>query len=359
MSESKTSHSAGASTPKIASSSIDYKTSGVDVSAGDALVDWLTESQSTPGPHHERVLSGIGGFAALFKGSFPNLKSPILVSGTDGVGTKVKLAVEFDTYEEVAQDMVAMCINDILCTGAQPLFFLDYYACGKLDLVRAQRFLSGVRAACKKAQCALIGGETAEMPGVYAPLDFDCAGFAVGVVEESEIWGASRVRVGDRLIALPSSGFHSNGFSLLRKVFAEDLGEWRDALIVPTRLYVDVLMKLKEKDLVRAAAHITGGGLDNSVRVVPENTHLRFSGWKIPAPFWEVKSRTHMDWHQMLSTLNCGLGMILIVSPAHVSAVLQTSQTLGHAAFEVGVVEASDQKEPSWSVNESLLEKGV
>ena len=203
--------------------SMDYKQAGVDVAAGDALVDWLKSTNPKKFPHQDKIVSGIGGFAALFRADFSKMKEPCLVSCTDGVGTKVKLAAEFGRYREVAQDLVAMCVNDMVCCGAQPLFFLDYYATGKLQLDAAKDFLSGVRDACHESDCALIGGETAEMPGVYHEKDFDCAGFAVGVVDKPEALGPHRVKVGDRLLGLASSGFHSNGYSLLRKVFAEDL----------------------------------------------------------------------------------------------------------------------------------------
>ncbi len=210
---------------------IDYKQAGVDVEAGDALVDWLKASAPARWPHQDRLVAGIGGFAALFRADFKELSEPCLVSCTDGVGTKIKVAVHFDSFKEVAQDLVAMCVNDMVCCGATPLFFLDYYASGKLRLPAAKNFLAGVQAACIESNCALIGGETAEMPGVYEGNDFDCAGFSVGVVDRPKALGAHRVQAGMRLLGVSSSGFHSNGFSLLRKVFAQDMDQWREQLL--------------------------------------------------------------------------------------------------------------------------------
>ncbi|RYZ64506.1 MAG: phosphoribosylformylglycinamidine cyclo-ligase, partial [Proteobacteria bacterium] len=228
---------------------IDYKASGVDVEAGDELVEWLKESGSkTRSPHADRLVSGIGGFAAMFRIGFPEMKKPCLVSSTDGVGTKIKLAAQFKMYEGVGQDLVAMCINDLVCCGAQPLFFLDYYATGKLELEAAKSFLTGVRNACHASGAALIGGETAEMPGVYHGDDFDAAGFSVGIVDEEKALGRHRVSVGDHVIGVSSSGFHSNGYSLLRKVFEGDLEEWREILMTPTHLYASLVLELAKEN---------------------------------------------------------------------------------------------------------------
>ena len=202
-----------------------YKKAGVDNEAGDALIDWLQADRSEV-PHKNRIVEGIGGFASLFRIDFPEMKKPCLITCTDGVGTKVKLAAHFERYEGIGQDLVGMCVNDLICTGGRPLLFLDYYATGKLDLKAAQSFLLGLKKACHEADCALVGGETAEMPGVYQEKDFDVAGFAVGIVDEDQRLGPQRVREGDAVIGVSSSGFHSNGYSLLRKVFAEDLALW-------------------------------------------------------------------------------------------------------------------------------------
>ena len=218
---------------------MDYKSSGVDVEAGDSLVDWLIEDEKKyPTPHADKIISGIGGFASLFRADFSKMKKPCLVTCTDGVGTKVKLASEFNRYEGIGQDLVAMCVNDLICTGGDPLLFLDYYASGKLNLENAQSFLRSVRKACFDSDCALIGGETAEMPGVYHDNDFDCAGFAVGVVDEEKSLGSRLVKKGDQVLGVASSGFHSNGYSLLRQVFAQDKEKWLDTLLTPTALYV-------------------------------------------------------------------------------------------------------------------------
>lgn len=331
---------------------VDYKQAGVDVEAGDALVDWLKATQPARVPHQDRLVDGIGGFAALFRGDFKELKEPCLVSCTDGVGTKLKIAVHFDSYKEVAQDLVAMCANDLVCSGAQPLFFLDYYASGKLQLKAAKEFLSGVREACIESDMALIGGETAEMPGVYEGNDFDCAGFSVGVVDKTKALGGHRVSAGNRLLGLSSSGFHSNGFSLLRKVFAADMDSWRNELLKPTALYVKVVQAaLKQKGL-NAVAHITGGGMENLPRVLPERSTAVLRSWSVPAPFLEVKKRTGLSWLEMLKTLNCGIGMIWIVDAAHFSELRNVVEAAGFRGFDLGVVEESASQEAGWKLQD-------
>lgn len=302
-------------------------------------------------PHQDKIVSGIGGFAALFRADFSGMKEPCLVSCTDGVGTKVKLAAEEGQYRSVAQDLVAMCVNDLICCGADPLFFLDYYATGKLDLGAAKEFLAGVRQACVESHCALIGGETAEMPGVYAGKDFDCAGFSVGVVDKAEAWGAHRVNPGDQLIALPSSGFHSNGYSLLRKLFAKDGAQWMKQLLTPTRLYVDVIKSLKSIGGIHAAAHITGGGMENIPRVLTKGQVAQLRPWPMPQAFKEVQARSGMTWKQMLETLNCGIGMVLVVTPEKCQTLINKAQEKGHAAFLLGEVRAGGQgAEGEWKI---------
>lgn len=334
---------------------IDYKQAGVDVEAGDALVDWLKSTAPKRWPHQDKLVEGIGGFAALFRADFKDYKEPCLVSCTDGVGTKIKLAVHFESYREVAQDMVAMCVNDLVCSGAKPLFFLDYYASGKLRLPAAKDFLAGVQAACIESECALIGGETAEMPGVYEGNDFDCAGFSVGVVDRAEALGAHRVKPGMRLLGLSSSGFHSNGFSLLRKVFAADLDSWREVLLKPTALYVKVVQEgLKNKGL-KAVAHVTGGGLDNLPRVLPENTRAVVNAWEVPAPFLEVKKRSGMSWASMLTTLNCGIGMVWVVEASEFDALKGVVTNAGYRAFDLGHVEEA-AGEAAWRLADPTWE---
>jgi phosphoribosylformylglycinamidine cyclo-ligase len=336
---------------------MDYKQAGVDVEAGDSLVDWL-KATNPKWPNQHLQVEGIGGFAALFRADFKNYKKPCLVSCTDGVGTKIKLAAKAQSYQSVGQDLVAMCANDLICTGGVPLFFLDYYACGKLNLHQAKEFLTGVRDACLKSEMSLIGGETAEMPGVYEGADFDCAGFSIGVVDEEETLGAHRVNVGDRLIGVASSGFHSNGYSLLRKLFAEDLDQWMDELLKPTALYPSLMKKAMKIGGVHAAAHITGGGLDNITRVLPDGVVARIQSWSVPAPFLEVKSRSKMAWLDLLKTLNCGIGFVLICSQEKFEELMRELPSEGHFLMDLGVIEkANDSKaEAAWVLNDLAWE---
>lgn len=329
---------------------IDYKKAGVDVAAGDALVEWLKSQKPPKWPHQERLVSGIGGFAGLFQAVFPDMREPCLVACTDGVGTKVKLAVQFRSYRGVAQDLVAMCVNDLICSGAQPLFFLDYYASGKLDLEAAKEFLTGIQQACLDSQCALLGGETAEMPGVYHEGDFDCAGFAVGVVDRDQTWGAHRVQVGDRILALASSGAHSNGYSLLRKVFESDLEKWSETLLTPTRLYVKAAARLRAQVEVHALANITGGGMDNIPRVLPDDTRAQLKTWPWPEIFREVQKRAGLSDLEMLSTLNCGVGMALVIPPHELEKAQEILESEGIASFEIGEV-AKAKGEADWKLS--------
>lgn len=327
-------------------SKISYRDSGVDVEAGDQLVDWLIESDGADqrgakktAPRADQVVSGIGGFAAIFRAQFSHMKKPCLVAATDGIGTKILLASHARRYGEVAQDLVAMCVNDLVCSGAEPLFFLDYYATSKLEPKAAKEFLQGVRQACEFVNCALIGGETAEMPGVYKPGDFDAAGFAVGVVDEEDMLGPSRVDVGDQIVGVSSSGFHSNGFSLLRKLFESDLDKWVDQLLVPTALYVNLVLELKKKGLVKAAAHITGGGMENLPRVLPRGSEVKLVDWAWPDTFIEVQERSRLTREEMLKTLNCGVGMALVCSPKHVAEVEAIIRAHNHVAMALGRVD--------------------
>jgi len=338
---------------------LSYKRAGVDIRKGDALVDWLIDEQGKApqksaketGPR-DGVVSGIGGFAALYRASFDGMKSPLLVSSTDGVGTKVKLAVQFKNYSGIGQDLVAMCVNDIACVGARPLFFLDYYACAQLDMKAAQSFLKSVKKACEASGCVLIGGETAEMPGVYSKKDFDCAGFAVGVVAEDDVLGASRVRMGDKIIGVASSGFHSNGYSLLRKVFARDAKKWADKLLTPTHLYSPLVQTvLHESSGLHAVAHVTGGGLDNLLRVVPSNSILDLKAWPVPHEFLEVKKRAKLNWPEMLRTLNCGIGLTLFVAAEEAAAISRVVKQAGFTAYDLGVVQPGNvAKEAVWQL---------
>jgi phosphoribosylformylglycinamidine cyclo-ligase len=234
-----------------------------------------------------------------------------------------------------------MCVNDLVCCGAEPLFFLDYYATGKLELEAAKGFLGGVRKACHDSGCALIGGETAEMPGVYRERDFDAAGFSVGIVDEDSMLGSHRVSIGDRVIGVSSSGFHSNGFSLLRRVFESDLEQWRDVLLAPTHLYANFILGLHRAGRLKAVANITGGGMENIPRVMPKGTCLPLVDWAWPEPFVVVQDRTGMSRIEMLKTLNCGIGMALVVAPDQVTAVETEIARFGYKSYSLGRIEAS------------------
>jgi phosphoribosylformylglycinamidine cyclo-ligase len=336
---------------------IDYKKSGVDIEAGDNLVSWL---QNPPNPQksdstfagsdvpdfRNRVISGIGGFAALFDGKFPSMSNPVFVSCTDGVGTKVKLATYFNDFSTVGQDLVAMCANDLICTGGTPLFFLDYYAVGKLELDKAQEFLTGVRSACEKSHMMLIGGETAEMPGVYQPGDFDCAGFSVGVVDKEKLWHPGLVREGDTVLGVASSGFHSNGFSLIRKVFEGEYDKYREWLLEPTRLYVEAALSLKNKFEIHGMAHMTGGGIENLPRILPENLSARISKWPLPECFLEVQKRAGISDDQMRSTFNCGIGLTVILPAEAADEALKSLNELGYSASKLGIITARKKDAP-------------
>ena len=323
---------------------ITYKQSGVDIDQGDALVEWL--QTKGPGPHQDKIVSGIGGFAALFKADFQGLSRPTLVSCTDGVGTKLKIASHFQSYKGVAQDLVAMNVNDLICCGAQPLFFLDYFATGRLDLPMAKEFLTGLREACAESDLALIGGETAEMPGFYPAGEFDCAGFCVGVVDLDKALGPSRVYEGARLLGVSSSGFHSNGYSLLRKVFADDFDQHREDLLRPTALYVRLSQALLKMGGVQAFAHITGGGIWNLLRVIPEHLGVQINPWPVPTSFQEVKKRAELPWSEMLKTLNCGLGFVVVLRADQWASAQKIVESMGFKAFDLGhVVKVNSEDE--------------
>jgi phosphoribosylformylglycinamidine cyclo-ligase len=332
-----------------------YQKAGVNVEAGDALVDWLQKDQKKS-IYQDRILSGIGGFASLFNIQFPEIKKPCLITCTDGVGTKVKLASKYSRYDGIGQDLVAMCVNDLICTGGVPLMFLDYYAVGKLDLSHAQAFLASVKKACEEAECALVGGETAEMPGVYNPPDFDCAGFAVGIVDQDQALGPKKVKVGDSVIAVESSGLHSNGFSLYRNLFEKDEEKFLDQLLTPTHLYVKMMKALMGQVDIHAAAHITGGGLENLPRVMPENTEMRLNSWEFPQIFKEVQKRSQMSEDEMHKTTNCGVGFAIILDPQSTTKALSIIQSLGFKAWDWGVIHQSTEAQPSWKINSGGLQ---
>ena len=337
-------------------SSLSYRDAGVDIDAGEALVERIK-------PHAKRtlrpeVLGGLGGFGALFEIDTRRWKHPVLVSGTDGVGTKLKLAMQLGRHGTIGQDLVAMCVNDIAVTGAEPLFFLDYYATGRLDVETAAVVVAGIADGCELAGCALVGGETAEMPGMYEGGDYDLAGFAVGVVDKESIIDGTKVRVGDILLGLASSGPHSNGYSLIRRIVEirgadldAPLGNvtLADALMAPTRIYVKPLLALREGVEVHAMAHITGGGItDNLPRVLPPHTRAAVDprAWPRPAVFAWLAETGNVAESEMMRTFNCGIGMIVALPDDAVAAAQTLLATHGIESFRIGVIEAGDADEP-------------
>ncbi|OGQ16820.1 MAG: phosphoribosylformylglycinamidine cyclo-ligase [Deltaproteobacteria bacterium RIFCSPHIGHO2_02_FULL_40_11] len=320
---------------------ITYKHSGVHIDLAQKLIDSLKpEIQKTNRPG---VLSSIGGFGALFELNLKKYKNPILVSSTDGVGTKLKLSIQFQNYKTIGQDLVAMNVNDILTLGAEPLFFLDYFATSKLHLKRDRDILLGIAKGCKIAGSALIGGETAEMPGLYRNQDYDLAGFTVGVVEKNKIIDGKKIRSGHQLIGLASSGLHSNGFSLVRKVLSQkDLSKWKTQLLTPTKIYVPVVLPLLKKFPIHGMAHITGGGLtDNIPRVLPKGLHLHIddTAWPMPAIFKMLQHKAHLSQKEMFRTFNCGIGYVLIVPKHAVNAILKALQSKKQKAWVIGEVQ--------------------
>ena len=336
------------------SSPLSYKDAGVDIDAGDALVERIKPlARKTM---REGVLAGIGGFGALFEVP-KRYKEPVLVSGTDGVGTKLRLAFEWAMHDTVGIDLVAMSVNDVLVQGAEPLFFLDYFACGKLDVDTAAAVVGGIAKGCELSNCALIGGETAEMPGMYTDGDYDLAGFSLGAVERGHALPyLDRQAAGDIIIGLGSTGPHSNGYSLVRKVVEKSGLAWGDdapfakdrslaqALMEPTRIYVKPVLPLMKAGLVKGAAHITGGGLiENPPRCIAEGLKASFdwNNWPMPHVFQWLAETGGISDHEMRRTFNCGVGFILIVSPENAEPVLAALLNAGEVAFVCGQLEAA------------------
>jgi phosphoribosylformylglycinamidine cyclo-ligase len=324
---------------------ITYRDAGVDIDAGDELVERIK-------PHAKRtfragVMGGLGGFGGLF--ALPaGYTEPVLVSGTDGVGTKLKVAFATGRHDTIGIDLVAMCVNDIAVCGADPLFFLDYFASGRLEVAVGEAVIRGIADGCVQAGCALIGGETAELPGMYADGEYDLAGFAVGVVEKSKIVDGSRIAVGDRVLGLASSGLHSNGYSLARKVLLEvrklPLAEVADDLLRPTRIYTRALKAAFAAGDVRGAAHITGGGLvENPPRVLRDGLHMRLreGSWPEPAVFGRI-AEGGVAREEMRRTFNLGIGMILVVPASDVAAVRAACEGAGEAVYEIGEIVAGE-----------------
>ncbi|WP_371193013.1 phosphoribosylformylglycinamidine cyclo-ligase [Glaciecola sp. SC05] len=334
---------------------LSYKDAGVDIDAGNRLVERIKSvSKRTARPE---VKGGLGGFGALC--SLPTkYKEPLLVSGTDGVGTKLRLAMDANKHDGIGIDLVAMCVNDLIVQGAEPLFFLDYYATGKLDVDTAAEVISGIGAGCELAGCALIGGETAEMPGMYHGEDYDVAGFCVGVVEAADVIDGSRVKSGDKIIALASSGPHSNGYSLIRKIIEVaklnlsstlDNKPLIEHLLAPTRIYVKSVLTLLEHETVNAISHITGGGFwENIPRVLPANmtAHIQSSSWQWPAVFSFLQAQGNVETEEMYRTFNCGVGLMIVVDAQIAQRCVTHLNSLGETAWVIGdIQEQTDERQ--------------
>ncbi len=331
--------------------SITYRDAGVDIEAGDALVEQIKPfAKRTMRPE---VLAGIGGFGSLFE--MPKkFKNPVLVSGTDGVGTKLKLAFELNKHDTVGIDLVAMSVNDILVQGAEPLFFLDYFACGKLEVGTAAQVIKGIAEGCEQSGCALVGGETAEMPGMYPAGEYDLAGFAVGCVDKANIINGTTIAVGDVLLGLASSGAHSNGYSLIRKLitnsgidFESDFHgrKFKDAVMAPTKIYVKSLLKLIGTLPVKGMAHITGGGITENVpRVLPAGLTAEISktSWALPPLFQWLQTQGNIADIEMYKTFNCGIGMVVIVAKEHAVVAQKLLQDAGETVYEIGHIRAQN-----------------
>lgn len=328
--------------------SLSYRDAGVDIDAGDALVDRIKPLAKKT--LRDGVLAGIGGFGALFEVP-KRYQEPVLVSGTDGVGTKLKLAFQLNRHDTVGQDLVAMSVNDILVQGAESLFFLDYFACGKLDVDTAAQVVGGIARGCELAGCALIGGETAEMPGMYPDGEYDLAGFAVGVVEKSRIITGGTIAPGDMVIGLASSGAHSNGYSLVRKIIERAQPDINapfdgdktlaDVVMAPTRIYVKPVLALMQKVSVKGMAHITGGGLlENVPRVLPEKVtaELHKAAWPRPKLFDWLQAEGQVAENEMHRVFNCGIGMVVIVGAAEAETALAELRAAGEAVYRIGAI---------------------
>lgn len=331
----------------MSNTQLSYKDAGVDIHAGNELVERIKgDVKRTRRPE---VMGGLGGFGALC--ALPTkYKEPILVSGTDGVGTKLRLAIDLKKHDTIGQDLVAMCVNDLIVQGAEPLFFLDYYATGKLDVDVAASVIKGIADGCEMSGCALVGGETAEMPGMYHEGDYDLAGFCVGVVEKSEIIDGTAVKTGDTLIALGSSGAHSNGYSLIRKVLEvsganpADLLEGKslsEHLLAPTKIYVKSILQLIKQTKVHAIAHLTGGGFwENIPRVLPDNTKavIDESSWQWPAIFNWLQEKGNISRYEMYRTFNCGVGMVIALPEKEIETALALLEQAGEKAWVIGKI---------------------
>lgn len=343
------------------SQSLSYRDAGVDINAGDSLVERIKPfAKRTMRPE---VLGDLGGFGALVEIS-QKYRHPVLVSGTDGVGTKLKLAFEWDQHDTVGIDLVAMSVNDILVQGAEPLFFLDYFACGKLDVERAAAVIKGIAAGCEQSGCALIGGETAEMPGMYPDGEYDLAGFAVGVVEKEQVINGRSIVAGDVVLGLASNGIHSNGYSLVRKIIERAQPELdaefnqgktlRQAIIAPTRLYVKPILEALKQFTIKGMAHITGGGISENVpRILPENTvaAIDSQSWPLPKLFQWLQQAGNVEIQEMYRTFNCGIGMVLVVNAEDADAIQKFLQQQGETVYQIGRIRSRQGEEHQTQVN--------
>ncbi len=337
--------------------SINYKDSGVDIDAGNALVEAIKPiAKATTRPE---VPSSLGGFGALFELDMAKYKNPILVSGTDGVGTKLRLAIDSGKHDQVGIDLVAMCVNDLIVQGAEPLFFLDYYATGKLEIDVATDVVKGIGEGCLQSGCALIGGETAEMPGMYHKGDYDLAGFCVGIVEKADLIDGTQVKAGDVMLGLASTGPHSNGYSLIRKILEVSNADLQmdidgqpliDALMEPTRIYVKSLLNLMKSVDIHAVSHITGGGLlENLPRVMPNNTSasINTNSWQRPAVFDWIQAAGNVEYEEMHRTLNCGIGLVIVIDKTDQQKAIELLTASGETVSVIGQIEDSEHTAPS------------
>ena len=322
-------------------SSLTYKDSGVDITKGNQLIEKIkpiAKSTLRPG-----VLGGLGGFGAMFEIPLEKYKNPVLISGTDGVGTKLKVAEMLKKHDTIGIDLVAMCVNDLIVQGAEPLFFLDYYATGLLNPEIATSVIEGIGEGCRQSGCSLIGGETAEMPGMYNGEEYDLAGFCVGIVDKNQVIDGSKVNEGDHIVALGSSGPHSNGYSLIRKVLEKSTpsSEQLNSLLEPTRIYVKSILSLANTLTVHAISHITGGGLlENRPRVLPDHlsAKLNSNSWSQPEIFEWLQKEGNIDSHEMYRVLNCGVGMVVIISKESSSQAIEHLSACGENAWLIGEV---------------------
>ncbi|MDO9463759.1 MAG: phosphoribosylformylglycinamidine cyclo-ligase [bacterium] len=335
-----------------------YKKAGVDIKKGDKFVDIIKPlAKST---FDKGVLSGLGSFAGFYEPDITKYTKPVLVGATDGVGTKLEIACKCKTYNTVGIDLVAMCVNDLIVQGAKPLFFLDYLATGRLNVKSAASVVEGIVKGCREADCALLGGETAEMPGFYKPGEYELAGFTVGIVDKNKIITGAKIASDDIIIGLQSSGLHSNGFSLVRKVFNVDkIGSaLKKELLTPTRIYVKVIMKLLGKCEIKGMAHITGGGIEgNLARILPKNcqAHINTKSWKTPHIFEQIQKKGNIESKEMFKVFNMGIGMILVVSKKESDKAMSFLSKIGEKAYLLGEISKGKRGVKLVSISHDLL----